>query len=238
MKSSRNFTFMLFIFSMFTVFLVSFNPSFQVSQFKENEGFISNDLRSSQNGANFSVNIAPPKFIWLEAQFKVYIKSNQSGSIHISLEESLTQTLFSKTNQTFTLVSSNETQSFTVRIAPKLLTLPGPYFFNLNINGIISFNQTYYSILGMGYLMMFIMIGILAILFIVILARSEKSGGNKSYISPTEPESYESIEGLPSGKIQCPKCRNVIPEGLSFCPECGERIPEFLRYNPDSSSPL
>ena len=40
---------------------------------------------------------------------------------------------------------------------------------------------------------------------------------------------------LPSGKIKCPACEQIIEEGLIFCPECGNRIPPWAKFNPDST---
>ncbi|MBD3211198.1 MAG: zinc-ribbon domain-containing protein [Candidatus Lokiarchaeota archaeon] len=192
------------------------------------------DISISQELANKTVNCQFPDLIWIEAQIEISITSNESGQVNILLNDNYANAYFNIVNETKTLTGNNQTDTFLLKTQPKIQTLPGVYEFTLTIAGLFDYTQTYESILGMGYILMFILIAAFGIPLIVIIFKKRKTSETVEYLTPSEPTSYENAEGLPAGKIKCPKCGSQIPEGLTFCPECGERIPEFLRYNASS----
>jgi hypothetical protein len=192
------------------------------------------DISISQALANKTVSYQFPDLIWIEAQIEISITSNESGQVYIVISDNYANIYFNIVNETKTLTGNNQTDTFILKTQPKIQTLPGIYQFTITIGGLFNYTQTYESILGMGYILMFILIAAFAISLIVIIFKKSKISETVDYVTPSEPTTYESAEGLPAGKIKCPKCGSKIPEGLTFCPECEERIPEFLRYNASS----
>jgi len=189
-------------------------------------------IKPSQS-SNYSVECTFPKLFWLEAQIEINIISNESGQINIAIREDHLFPYFDEVNQSKILSGGNQTNKFILKTQPKIQTFPGVYEFIITINGLFEFSQSYSSILGMGYLLLFILIGVFGIPSAIIILKKVKTSESK-YVTPSESVSYSDAQGLPAGKIKCPKCGKNIPEGLVFCPECGERIPEFMRYNPSS----
>ncbi|MFO7795744.1 MAG: zinc ribbon domain-containing protein [Promethearchaeati archaeon] len=221
---------LVFISLIFTFsFLGVIYPYFQAQNLEKKKS----NINISQIIPNKNVSIQFPKLIWIEAQIQISITSNESGHVNIAINDNYANIYFNKINETKILSGSNQTDTFLLKTQPKIQTFPGLYQFNVSINGLFEYTQSYEAILGLGYILMFILIGAFGIPFVYIIYKNIKKK-DTSYVTPTETISYQSAEGVPAGKIKCPKCGSHIPEGLSFCPECGERIPEFLRFNPSS----
>jgi len=220
------------------IFLSSF-----VSYFISSNNFIgygnyntqNQDIKISQGMNNHSVNYIFPKIIWIECQVEITIKSNQSGEINIFMDDFGSNDTFDAINQNFTLVGYNQSQTFIIKTQAKLSTFPGKYNFILSISGLFYEIVLFESILVMGYILMFLFIGVIGIPFTIILIKKFKTKEDVSKKPIPHTKSYETIEGLTAKKIMCPKCQEIIPEGLSLCPECGDRIPEFLRYSSPTS---
>lgn len=216
-----------------SIILLSFTMGFLCLNFPNNYSNTKKSTIKPSQSANYSVECIFPKLFWLEAQIEINIISNESGLINIAIRENHLFPYFNEVNQTEILSRGNQTNTFILKTQPKIQTFPGVYEFIITINGLFDFSQSHSSLLGMGYLLLFILIGFFGIPSAIIIFKKVKIS-ETSYVTPSEPVSYSDAQGLPAGKIKCPKCGRNIPEGLVFCPECGERIPEFMRYNPSS----
>ena len=216
------------------IFIIFIQSYFLFSITKDAKNYNQNlDIRVSQGSVNLTRQYLFPEIIWLECQVELKITSNQSGQINIVLDNIGTESYFNTLTQNINITGNNQTQSIILKLQPKINTLPGRYQFVLNITGLFTDNQDFQSILGMGYIMMILYIGLFFIPLVFILIRKfePKEDLITSTSKPPDTKVYETIEGLPSKKIMCPTCQEIIPEGLPICPECGERIPEFLRYS-------
>ncbi|MBY9007366.1 MAG: hypothetical protein KGD63_11480 [Candidatus Lokiarchaeota archaeon] len=225
----------LFLISMlFTIVTSScINSIFSANNQKKNINNI--NIKQSQT-VNYTVDFSFPNIFWFECQIEITFYTNQSGTINVVIDDVGATNNFNTMTQSLNL-TENSTQTFIVKIQPKLLTFPGQYQFSIDINGLFTFNQSFGSILGLGYITGVLLFGLFCIPLIYIIIRKPKSKDNISSTTETKSleKQYEKIEGLPSKKIMCSSCQEIIPEGLSICPECGERIPEFLRYSNPSN---
>ena len=190
---------LIFIFS----FLGLIYPYFQAQNLEKKDS----NINISQVIPNKNVSIQFPKLIWIEAQIQISITSNESGQINIAINDNYANVYFNKINETKTLSGNNQTDTFLLKTQPKTSTFPGLYQLNISINGLFEYSQSYESILGLGYILMFILIAGFGIPFIYIIYKRVKMK-QPSSISASEPISYQSSEGVPAGKIKCPKCGN------------------------------
>ncbi len=189
------------------------------------------NIKSAQLGTH-TIEISTPNIFWFDCQIKIITHSNQTGILNIFIDDIGSLDNFNSIIKSLNLIE-NITQTFIINIQPKLLVFPGQYQFTLNISGLFTVNQSFESILGLGYITGLLLFGLFSIPLIYIIIKKLKFGNKISspekFVS-TEKQ-YEKVEGLPAKKIMCSNCQEIIPEGLSICPECGERIPEFLRYS-------
>jgi Na+-transporting methylmalonyl-CoA/oxaloacetate decarboxylase gamma subunit len=199
--------------------------------------------KCSQSSENIPVQSTFSKLIWIEGELTISITPNSSGNVRIIFREITEENSFSEIRETHNITVINETNTFQFLISPKWLTLPGEYIFNLTVtfsnsenNEIFVYNESFETILGMGYLTMIIFFSALIIALITVIIKTKKptKQATTSIESPAEEEYVETTGPAPAGKIKCPNCYKIIKEGLTFCPECGSRIPEYLRNNPNT----
>jgi hypothetical protein len=180
------------------------------------------------------------EILWIQGELEINLETNTSGTLSVTFSEVSGDNYFLAITETYSLLD-NTTQSFQLLVTPKILTLPGEYSFNLTLSilnseneEILKYNETFETILGMGYLVIMIFFPLLVVALIIVGIKTKKPI-KKSELSEgsTEKEYVDTTGTPPPGKIKCPTCYKIINEGLAFCPECGNRIPEFLQRNPN-----
>ena len=188
---------------------------------------------------SISVRVSRPQFIWISGYVKIIYSSELQGRLIYSLSEE--EGRIGTQDDYRSLDGDGISRTITLALEPKYTALPGRYVLQVrlyyrdqeNSDTVTIYEQDFEMIVGLGYL--FGILTLIAFLTALIVILTSKFGEEE--LEPekiSEKESEKLMEGVPAGKIKCPKCKELIREGLSFCPECGSRIPEFLQYNPNN----